>query len=629
MKNLGISFLDAHGKMAPLDQLMPVIIDHLKHMTNITERDTLARKLFGRSFQDLAPLILAGGAAFVSAEGDAARFGNNLSQGQVDALNQYKIAQAKAHEALDGFVGTMGEKALPLLMALENGIQAIVIWWNHLSPAIRSFVMDAMFAVATIGTLIGGFAALKDGLGIITKMAPELGGLLSGLLGPIVGLVAPIAIAVGLFLALKLAYDHIAVVHQLLEPLVHRLGDAFHFVMNAVNPAIEVFQRFHDPVSAIEVLFWKLGVPMDFILKVVDTMKAGWVTLREGLNQIGNQVLPTLREAWTSLHPAMLQIQEALPKLEPLWNLLKFALGAIIALMLMGLGGVFKALVNFLAYALPTAIRLGVDVLKILIDVFSMVADSVQNLARFFDDLVHGRFTAAWNDLKKLFMDGGLDLLRLVVDLAAGILHLVVGLAATVGATVWGFVQGIIDTFMWLFNKLIGHSIIPDLINGIVSWFTSLPGRVLAIIRTLASDMLGAAAAIGGALINGIGNGMGGLQHVIFHALKMALQNLPLGAGNAVVSALGLSGYAGGGVVGPGYGGAQIAMVGEGKETEVIATLSQAVRAGMMAASGMKGGGEQTVVVNVILDGRTIQRSISKGIASDMRLQGGTLGSAA
>jgi phage-related minor tail protein len=32
--------------------------------------------------------------------------------------------------------------------------------------------------------------------------------------------------------------------------------------------------------------------------------------------------------------------------------------------------------------------------------------------------------------------------------------------------------------FTWLYNELVGHSIIPDLINGIVDWFKSLPDKI-------------------------------------------------------------------------------------------------------------------------------------------------------
>lgn len=37
----------------------------------------------------------------------------------------------------------------------------------------------------------------------------------------------------------------------------------------------------------------------------------------------------------------------------------------------------------------------------------------------------------------------------------------------------------VVDAFQWLYDKLVGHSIIPDLINGIIDWFGKLPEKIL------------------------------------------------------------------------------------------------------------------------------------------------------
>jgi len=39
-------------------------------------------------------------------------------------------------------------------------------------------------------------------------------------------------------------------------------------------------------------------------------------------------------------------------------------------------------------------------------------------------------------------------------------------------------VKKIVGFFTWLYNELVGHSIIPDLINEIVAWFKSLPDMI-------------------------------------------------------------------------------------------------------------------------------------------------------
>jgi hypothetical protein len=40
-----------------------------------------------------------------------------------------------------------------------------------------------------------------------------------------------------------------------------------------------------------------------------------------------------------------------------------------------------------------------------------------------------------------------------------------------------GLIDGILWPFRWLYDVLVGHSIVPDLVEGIVMWFLKLPNR--------------------------------------------------------------------------------------------------------------------------------------------------------
>ena len=39
--------------------------------------------------------------------------------------------------------------------------------------------------------------------------------------------------------------------------------------------------------------------------------------------------------------------------------------------------------------------------------------------------------------------------------------------------------------FKWLYNVLVGNSIIPDLINGVVAWFFKLPNMIMSALSGL------------------------------------------------------------------------------------------------------------------------------------------------
>ncbi|MGC5410143.1 phage tail protein, partial [Streptomyces sp. DT225] len=66
-----------------------------------------------------------------------------------------------------------------------------------------------------------------------------------------------------------------------------------------------------------------------------------------------------------------------------------------------------------------------------------------------------------------------------------------IGMLTTVVGWINSFVSAAVAGFKWMYDKLVGHSIIPDLVNGIISWFGRLPGRVIGAISGLVSSIVG------------------------------------------------------------------------------------------------------------------------------------------
>jgi hypothetical protein len=52
------------------------------------------------------------------------------------------------------------------------------------------------------------------------------------------------------------------------------------------------------------------------------------------------------------------------------------------------------------------------------------------------------------------------------------------------------FIGGLIGWFQHLFDVLVGHSIIPDLINAVIKWFSSLPGTVGSQVHNMVTNVL-------------------------------------------------------------------------------------------------------------------------------------------
>lgn len=94
-----------------------------------------------------------------------------------------------------------------------------------------------------------------------------------------------------------------------------------------------------------------------------------------------------------------------------------------------------------------------------------------------------------------------------IEDLAKAIKFLLIAAGETVGflaelyAHVRTTVTDVVGAFQWLYDQLIGNSIIPDLINGAVRLFASLPGRAFNALGTLTARVGERARAAGATLV--------------------------------------------------------------------------------------------------------------------------------
>ena len=105
-----------------------------------------------------------------------------------------------------------------------------------------------------------------------------------------------------------------------------------------------------------------------------------------------------------------------------------------------------------------------------------MISGVIQILGGFVELIMalfgKGDIEAAW---KKIW-DGVVDVFKGWYD-------------STIGVVV-SFVEGVIDWFTKLWDVLVGHSIVPDTINAIVKWFTSLPSKIFGSIEKFVTGIV-------------------------------------------------------------------------------------------------------------------------------------------
>src|SRR5205807_1253154 len=89
-----------------------------------------------------------------------------------------------------------------------------------------------------------------------------------------------------------------------------------------------------------------------------------------------------------------------------------------------------------------------------------------------------------FDNFKNGLVDGFKNMFKLIGDAVTGGFNTITGLFT-------GFWDTLVQGAQGMSDALVGHSIIPDMINSIISWFTQLPGRAMGAIQGLAGQIGG------------------------------------------------------------------------------------------------------------------------------------------
>lgn len=218
--------------------------------------------------------------------------------------------------------------------------------------------------------------------------------------------------------------------------------------------------------------FIAAGAALGAIVQLLLNHFGGWQGIMERLQPYINAMKPIielLKGAFQAL------IQTLKEQLLPLWNdQLKPALIALWPL--------FKLIATIIGVVIVGSIMAGIASFVILIGILTgvlkFVATFVTGVVQFFSGL--WQFISGWWGMIYGLFTGNTELVRASVEkMKNGIISIFSGLYNAVYGSVKSLVEGIFGFFKNLYDNLIGHSIIPDIVNGIVDWFRDLPSRLV------------------------------------------------------------------------------------------------------------------------------------------------------
>ena len=191
-EQLGISLTNADGSMRSANDVFYDTIDALGEVQNATERDALSMDIFGRSAQDLNPLIIQGSDTLRDYAKEAHDVGYVLDNETLDALGAVDDGFQRLQKTQEAVKNQMAAEFAPYLTKALEDIRELI---QKVGKAlVESGAVDAF------GSILESSVALLEPLGsLISAVLPAL----TAALKPIAQTVALIAdtanVIVGLF----------------------------------------------------------------------------------------------------------------------------------------------------------------------------------------------------------------------------------------------------------------------------------------------------------------------------------------------------------------------------------------------------------------------------------------------
>ena len=207
------------------------------------------------------------------------------------------------------------------------------------------------------------------------------------------------------------------------------------------------------------------------IKPILDEIKDSWEKMKTAVsdagkaiaNAIPDSVKQKLKEIGDAISDVVTKVAEWFKSIDWLEAIGKAfeGLGAIV--------------VSILGGAIAGAIQGILRMVEGLVQAFSGVVQIISGAIEAIVKLFEGDLQGAWDACKKIW-DG-------IVDLTKGLYD------ATIGWVV-DLVEGIIDWCIELWDELVGHSIIPDMVEAIIDWFETLYDDTIGVIVDWAKDVI-------------------------------------------------------------------------------------------------------------------------------------------
>lgn len=243
-----------------------------------------------------------------------------------------------------------------------------------------------------------------------------------------------------------------------------------------VAGVVVAFKHWWDTSAGFRAMIGELGKQLLSLWTFLQSQfQVVWKDLSNTFQTQLVPILQSLQGTWKAIQPALIAIGTVvLAVLIPAFGLIISIIKALIAALAPLIGGIFTALVG---------------AFKFVIGIIQLVITVVGGLISLIVDLIFNQKNLG-NDLKNIWQGIKDSLGNIIGGLWGMIQGIFGGAIKAILSFVGTFIGSIIDFFTHLFEKLVGHSVVPDMIKGIIEWFLKLPIEILQMVGQFVVNLI-------------------------------------------------------------------------------------------------------------------------------------------
>lgn len=199
-----------------------------------------------------------------------------------------------------------------------------------------------------------------------------------------------------------------------------------------------------------------------------EVIRLYWPDIKDLIDVFKDAGVKAFKTIWPELQRMGKAFKDVWIAIEPLRNILMVVAAAIGGWILLK----WKVFASILTEVVGRALDFIIDIIGDVLRVFTGVVQLIGGI-------LSGDWTLMWEGAKNI-----------VMGIFEAIWHVIEGFVSIIWGVIKGFVEGVVGFFTWLWDVLVGHSIIPDMVNAIVKWFLSLPGKILSALAALGGKLV-------------------------------------------------------------------------------------------------------------------------------------------